>query len=501
MATDSIEDTYASYLTDESRKSGVVPERMYFPESTEEVASVLAEVHERGEAITISGARTGIAGGAVAAAKNLLVLDGLKKAVSLRQSPDGNWFASTGAGTTLSDLKDALRSTEPDGLFYPVDPTETSASVGGTIATNASGARTLKYGPTRDWVNRITAVLADGSILTIERGNGAMDGEALDILQSDGSQLVVPLCPVAQPPTKHTAGYCVTPEMDPIDLFIGGEGTLCIVTEAELRLATLPGARLCLVLFLTEDEPAGIVADLLPLGPAAVEYMDSQSLDLLRESKSRNEDAGAVPEMPKEARAALYVEFEGEDDAGIEEIFGRLEGLLDRHGVAEEQTWAGFDQADMDAMKAFRHALPERINTIIGERKRGLPDLTKVGTDMAVPFDALGEMLGTYKEHLKKTSLEYCVFGHIGNAHLHVNILPRSMEEVETAYSLYRQFAELAVKLGGSVAGEHGIGRLKKRFMDIQYSAEELLAMARIKRSLDPDEVLNPGVMYDFDAP
>ena len=497
VARESIEDTYAPYLTDESRKSGIVPDRVYFPVSTNEVASVLTEVRGRGEAITISGARTGIAGGAVAAARNLMVLDGLKKPTTLRRDADGNWYANTGAGTTLSELRDSLRTADTAGLFYPVDPTETSASVGGTIATNASGARTLKYGPTRSWVNRITAVLADGSILTIERGDGTLQGEELEILQSDGSRLLVPLRPVAQPPTKHTAGYCVTPDMDPIDLFIGGEGTLCIVTEAELKLAEVPGARLCLVLFLAADQPAGIVGDLLTLDPAAVEYMDSRSLGLLRESRSKQEDSGAVPDMPERAQAALYVEFEGKDDREIEETFGSLESILARHGIEEDQTWAGFDQSDMDAMKAFRHALPERINTIIGERKRGLPDLTKVGTDMAVPFGALGEMLAAYTEGLAKTGLEYCIFGHIGNAHLHVNILPRSMAEVDTAYGLYREFATLAIKHGGSVAGEHGIGRLKKQFMDIQYSAEDLHTMASIKRTLDPAGVLNPGVMYD----
>ncbi len=432
---------------------------------------------------------------AVAAAKNLLALDGLKNAVSLYQDRDGTWFARMGAGTTLSELAEALRSATPANLFYPVDPTETSASVGGTIDTNASGARTLKYGPTRNWVNSITAVLADGSVLTLQRGQTALDNGDLHISRSDGTRLIVPLRPVALPSTKHTAGYFVAPEMDPIDLLIGGEGTLCITTEAELKLATLPGARLCLVLFLSNEDPASIVGDLLSLRPAAIEYMDRRSLDLLRDAKNKNEDAGAVPDMPGLARGALYVEFEGQDDSEIEEIFGRLEVVLERHDISENQTWAGFDQSDLDAMKAFRHALPERINTIVGERKRGLPELTKVGTDMAVPFGALEEMLRTYATGLENSGLEYCVFGHIGNAHLHVNILPRSMAEVELAYGLYRRFAEAAVRLGGSVAGEHGIGRLKKQFMDIQYESSDLASMREIKKIFDPKGVLNPGVM------
>lgn len=486
------------YYTDESRKTGIEPEVIYFPTCTAEVSAALAEISKRGEKVTVSGARTGIAGGAVSAAGNLISLEMLKKPVEFSRLPDGTWSAKVAAGLSLSELYEAVRTTGPNGYFYPVDPTETSASVGGTIATNASGARTLKYGPTRNWVLGLTAVLADGAVVEMRRGEYEIVEGPLELTENGRSRGEHHLMPVTIPATKHTAGYYIAEGMDPIELLIGGEGTLCIITEADLKLSVTPGVRLSLVLFLPEDRPSGIVSELLSLEPAAIEYMDSRSLELLRKAKAADEDTGAVPDMPEDARAALYIELEGADDDAIDELYTRLEMILETHSIPEDHTWAGFEESDLEGMKKFRHALPERINTIIGQRKKDIPELTKVGTDMAVPIEALDAMLSEYSCGLSRAGLEYCVFGHIGNAHLHVNILPNSMEEVDIAYELYGSFAAKAVALGGSVAGEHGIGRLKKRFMDIQYSEFELVSMKATRSYFDPDGVLNPGVMFDI---
>jgi D-lactate dehydrogenase (cytochrome) len=331
----------------------------------------------------------------------------------------------------------------------------------------------------------------------LRRGGYELDAERLVLGRDFGQDIDVPIVPVPIPKTKHTAGYYIAPDMDPIDLFIGGEGTLIVVTEAVLKLAPVPAERLSLFLFLPEDEPSPLVTDLLDLAPAAIEYMDKRSLDLLRTAKDNDEDAGAVPDMPEDTAAALYVELEGDDDEDIDGLYGKLDTMLQEYSIPEECTWAGFDAADLEAMKAFRHALPERINTIIGQRKRDIPELAKVGTDMAVPVAALEKMLNTYSAGLENAGLEYCIFGHIGNAHLHVNILPRSMDEIDTAYGLYINFAKEAVRLGGSVAGEHGIGRLKTRFMPIQYSASQIEAFKQIKSALDPGWMLNPGVIFE----
>jgi D-lactate dehydrogenase (cytochrome) len=147
-------------------------------------------------------------------------------------------------------------------------------------------------------------------------------------------------------------------------------------------------------------------------------------------------------------------------------------------------------------MKAFRHALPERINSLVAYRKQNIKELTKIGTDMAVPDKYLSKIIKFYKKELEKNSLEYYIFGHIGNAHLHVNILPKNIDELKLAKEIYKRFAKKVVKYRGSVSAEHGIGRLKKEFLLIQYNKREINIMKEIKATLDPESILNYGVLF-----
>jgi D-lactate dehydrogenase (cytochrome) len=232
------------------------------------------------------------------------------------------------------------------------------------------------------------------------------------------------------------------------------------------------------------------------LSPTALEYMDPNSLSLLRQFREQQGDSSSVPALPEDARQTLYIEAGLASEEEMDLFAEKLELVLADHGLSMDEVWAGFTAREREAMKKFRHALPERINAIISERKRRMPDLTKVGTDMAVPLDSLGEMMEAYRSSLAQAGLEYCIFGHIGNGHVHVNILPRSPEDQTKAWDLYRDYAKKAVSLEGSVAGEHGIGRLKRKFMEIQYTGQEMTRMRSIKNCLDPDGRLNPGVMF-----
>jgi D-lactate dehydrogenase (cytochrome) len=500
-----IEESYWTYTSDESRMTGGMPSVIYMPRTPLEVAAAVAETAADGECITVSGGRTGLVAGAVPPeGSRLLSLDWVTGTPELRFDEGAqSWTVRAPAGVRLEQLQSALRTGEvtspgsgdpPTDLFYPVDPTETSASLGGTVATNASGARTLFYGPTRDWVVGVTVVLPDGRSLTIRRGDTIASGNRLAI----GDDLSFTFLPVASPATKHTGGYHLQEGMDLIDLFVGGEGTLAVVTEVELRLAKRPLQTLGLVVFPRTECCSQIVAAIQSderLTPLALEYMDRRSLELLRAYRAEQGESSGVPVFADEAVEALYVEAGMEDDEALEEFTLHLEDALSGCEVSMDHVWAGFSQSEIQSMKRFRHALPERVNAIIGERKREVPELTKVGTDMAVPLQALPEMMASYRDGLASAALEHVIFGHIGNGHLHVNILPRSAAEREQAWELYHSFAEHAVKLGGSVSAEHGIGRLKKSFMNLQYTGEELSTMRKVKQAFDPAGTLNPGVM------
>lgn len=514
--TDRIEREYAPFLHDEARINPAIPELLFFPETTAETAQAVRQCMLENRSVTVSGGRTGIGGGAVPSDKSSAVvsLERIQPPVSLaRDNADDSWYARAGAGLKLQDLLTVLTKKRyssdqdaPDGLFFPVDPTETSATLGGMAATNASGARTLYYGAMRKWVRGVTVVLADGSVLKLTRGCYVRNKETgiltipADTEASNGTeQYEIPIRPINIPATKHTAGYYLAENTDAVDLFIGSEGTLGIITELELNL-TLPGREnLYTVLFMSHDNPVRLVETLTnaPNLPAvAMEYMDSASIDLLRQFRNEQGEASGVPELPEKTEAALYLEYNFESEKSKRNGIERLAALLRSAGVSPDSTWAGFSNRTLTDMKKFRHALPERINSIIASRKQSIPELTKIGTDMAVPLKQLGAMLDEYRTTFREEKLDFCIFGHIGNGHVHVNILPETKTEMEKGWKAYMELARSVRQKEGSICAEHGIGRLKRKLLPIQFTKEEIACMKEVKNILDPEGRLNPEVLF-----
>lgn len=503
-----IEQEYAPFLSDEARISPAAPDLLYFPETSGEAAEAVLACRKERKKCTLSGGRTGIGGGAVPSerTKAVISLERIQPPVSIEWNREHDtWSARVGAGMRLQDLLTALqkkqyRSSEevPDGLFFPVDPTETSASLGGMAATNASGARTLYYGAMRKWVLGLTVVLADGSILRLKRNENISRDGSISLKTKTGT-IALPIRPVEIPPTKHTAGYFLQENTDLVDLFIGSEGTLGIVTELEIAL-TLPGKHnMYTVVFLREDKPESAVRGLLEareLPPVALEYMDKASLSLLRQFRTEQGDASGVPDLPRDVQAVLYLEYNFKTETELKEGAFALSDLLKSAALSPESTWTGFSARTLTAMKAFRHALPERINSIVAGRKQSIPDLTKIGTDMAVPFDSLKGMLEEYRQTISKEGLEFYIFGHIGNGHVHVNMLPRNRDEMEKGWALYTELARSVKSKGGSICAEHGIGRLKKKLLPIQFTKREIEDMKNVKNVLDPENRLNPDVLF-----
>jgi len=506
---DAIRQGYAQYLSDESRLSAARIEAVHFPATADDVAAAVRSALAAGHRVTVSGARTGITGAAVPVeAEEVIALERVRPRPAVRRGPGGRWFVHVGAGMTLADLTDALEHglcDYPDGrperaLFYPVDTTEVSAQLGGTIATNASGARTLHYGPTRRWVKALKVVTADGRILELERGQVCADDGRLRYRRDDGRIAEVETPDLPLPRTKHTAGYALGRDVDAVDLFVGSEGTLGIVIEADLWLAEKPANRLFLTQFLDDGRAAvrlvGACRTHPALDPIALEYIGPRAMALLREMGRQTPAYVEVSRLPADAQAALYLELPFEDERHLDAVHEALQQVLRDARLAPERSWAGFTERDLDEMKRLRHAVPETVNAIIGQRKLQVPDLHKVGTDMAVPPESMGEMLALYERRLEACGLEFVIFGHIGDGHLHVNILPRTADELARAKGLYGEFAREAVRLGGSVAAEHGIGRIKRELLPIQFAPEHLAAMHAVKRALDPAGTLNPGVLF-----
>jgi FAD/FMN-containing dehydrogenase len=433
------------YLTDASGYRGAA-ERIFLPSSEAEVAQILRDATALRKPVTIAGAGTGLTGGRVPHTGWLVCLERLTR-IEVHEG-----YAVCGAGALLRDVQAAAGPRQ----FYAPDPTETGASVGGSIATNASGSRSFLYGATRRHVRAIRVVLASGETLALRRGEKVPFG--------------VPVLP-ATGVKKNTAGYYLRPDIDYMDLFIGSEGTLGVVTEAELALLPTPRSLFTGVVFFESDEEALEAVDRWRPTPSLrmLEYLDRGSLDLLR---------GPFPEIPASARACVLIEREGEDADWLGDL---------------ETGWFAMSAADRERFRRFRHALPEAVNDLVRRR-----NLTKMGSDFAVPVERNREMLGVYRETLEREFPgQYVIFGHIGDAHLHVNVLPANEDEWKRAGGLMIEFARQAVGLDGTVSAEHGLGKRKRHLLSIQYTAAEIEIMKTVKRALDPDWLLGPGTLFE----
>lgn len=508
------------YLADESRRQGRA-EGMAFPASTAEVAAAVAEANRRGWTVTVSAARTGIAAGAVPEGGLLLSLERLNRITGLRQSADGQFFLRCEAGALLADVQKGVRAASfadaaewsdasklaLEGLkkkkhFYPPDPTETSAAIGGTVACNASGAHTFLYGPTRPYVQRLAVVLMDGRVLELERGTHRADADGcFGIEQADGTVARGKVPGYLWPRTKNSAGYFAAPAMDLIDLFIGSEGTLGIITEVEIRLIPAPETN-CGVMTFWPDEAAALRFTRalrerrVELGIEAIEYVDPNALAMLRERRAALGAASGVPAcLDAAAQSAIYLDV-GTAAADLPQVLAELAALVTACGGDPEQCWSAVERDERERLRIFRHALPETVNAKIAEARRLHPGITKLGTDMAVPDEHLERIMAVYREKLDAAGLVYVVFGHIGNNHLHVNILPRHPEDYRRGRELYHEFAKTVVGLGGSPAAEHGIGKLKTDFLEFLFGPDGIAEMRAVKRLFDPDFRLGPGILF-----
>lgn len=476
-----------NYLTDASNMKGGRAEKLFIPESIGDIVEIIREANEAGVAVTISGARTGTVGGAVPFGGYVISMERMNRIISLDRE---SRRAVVQPGVVLRDFQTAVAA---EGLFYPPDPTEWSCQIGGTVATNASGSRSFKYGATRRYVERLRIVLADGDVLDIVRGGGD------HLVTESGRSINVKLPTYSRPSVrKNVSGYFVEQPMDPIDLFIGSEGTLGVVIEIELSLLQKPeGFFSGIVFFESEGDLLAFVDEAKDLsftsqkgrlaagGPTVdaslIEYFDERSLKFISEK---------FPEVPSGMAGAIF--FEQETTSQNEDpVFETWNDLLEKHNAAIDQSWFATNEHDQERMREFRHALPVSVNEFIARHKQ-----RKIGTDMAVPDDKFSAFLRFYKTTLDASGLNYVIFGHIGDCHLHANLLPKNDEEAERARQIYGRCIAEAVMLGGCVSAEHGIGKLKAKYLNVMMGERYLNEMIELKRAFDPKGILGRGNMF-----
>ncbi|MHB1004542.1 MAG: FAD-binding oxidoreductase [Chloroflexota bacterium] len=410
--------------------------------TAEEVAAVLAIADRERVPVVPRGGGSGLAGGSVPTQGGIVLGTTLMNRILAVDTID--MVAVVEPGVVNAALQAAV---EAQGFFYPPDPASLRQStLGGNIATSASGPRCLKYGGTKDYVLALQVALPGGHLI---RAGGRM--------------------------IKSVAGY------DLVHLFTGSEGTLGVVTEATLRIIPLPKARgTVMAVFPRLDDASEAVTAILGAGvvPLALEMMDRSAV--------RCVEGYLHAGLPLDAEANLLIDVDGE----VESVARQVDIVADvclRGGAAEVQRAAG--KAESDMLWAARRAISPSL-------ARLKPN--KLGEDISVPRSAIPRMVRAVTAIAARHDLTIPLFGHIGDGNLHPNILCdlRDKEEMERVGKAAREIFDVALALGGTLSGEHGIGVLKKEFLPSALDPGSLALMRQIKAVVDPNNIMNPGKVY-----
>ncbi len=425
------------YNRDCSRRRGVEgrAEAVVLPGSAEEVAAVVSWCYAHDVPIVARGGGTGLVGGAVATHGG--VVCSMERLRAVRELEPSLWRMLPEAGVSTRHVQRLARE---NGLFFAPDPGAAEQSqIGGNVATNAGGPHALKYGVTGTWVAGLEAVLAPGELVQI----GGWAG-------------------------KDVAGYDIK------SLLIGSEGTLGLITAVRLRLLPAPEAALALMVFLrTRAEGCAAITALLAAGvrPSVLDFIDGDTLAMVA--------AGYPDELPEEVGFALIVEVDGTR----EEAESQRESVL--HALADTAL-AIREPSDAKALWRWRDGVNEVVTGVRG---------AKVSEDVVFPVERLGEGLERFAEIAARHGLRSCAWGHGGEGNVHATVLvdPARELELDVAEAVGEELFALVVSLGGSVAGEHGVGWLKRGRLESQWPARTLDLHEQIKLAFDPKGLLNPG--------
>jgi len=442
-----------------------LPDAVARPESAEEVSEILQSATSARTAVTPAGMQTSTTGASIAEGGILLSMRGLKPVLDIDRQAR---IVRVSAGAILGDVKRAVAA---EGLLFAPDPTsEEESSVGGAIACNASGARTLKYGATRDHVHAVKVVLASGEIATFRR----MGLE------------------------KNTAGYAFA--HDPVDWFVGSEGTLGVVVEAELSLLDLPQRVIGLEIGFADERTAlafVVAAREDPtVSPRCLEYFDQLAVGIARGAEISKSAAAAGADLVPASGTMVYLEQEIPEASGASDaILDAWLSLAAAHDSPDDGVRVFDGEQALATARRIRHAVPATMNErgslhrVAGGRK--------VSTDWAVPYRRLHEAITMSRELARRAGISQAVtYGHAGNGHPHQNYIARNAEELDAIERVVEKTLRSVVAMGGTVSAEHGIGKLKRQWLPLQTPPLAMGVMRAVKHELDPLGILAPGNIF-----
>ena len=436
------ESTRANYARGEDTYDPVLSQAVVFPETNEEVSKILNLCNEHKVPVVPFGTGTSLEGHVVGNVNGITIsLEKMNKVLSVNAS---DFDCRVQANVTRKQLNEYLRE---DGVFFPIDP-GADAALGGMAATSASGTMAVKYGTMRTIVTGLTVVLANGEI--IKTGGRAK---------------------------KSSAGYNLT------NLFIGSEGTLGIITEVQLRLSPIPENIMSAVCYFPDLDSAVLTAQEViqyGLNIARIEMLNKDQMEIsIKYSKLENAKASPT----------LFFEFHGSEDLNKETI--KIVEELSKNNGGSNFQWAESIEARNKLWKA-RHDVYYSVKALGNNMK-------VYSTDICVPISKLVECVSWAEKHVKEHGLIAPMVGHVGDGNFHSIILydPKDKEKQKLIREYSDKLIEKALELEGTITGEHGIGLQKKNYL-LKEHPDNLPAMKSIKRSMDPNNIMNPGKIFDL---
>jgi len=433
------------YAKDESSVEPHYPEVVVKAEAVGEVSEILCFANRERIPVTPRGGGTGLCGGAVPVYGGIIL--SLEKMNRIVELDEANLMVTVEPGVLIGDLHDYVQK---HGFLYPPDPGQKTGTIGGNISTNAGGMRGVKYGVTRDFVQGLEVALGTGEVIHL-------GGKAV----------------------KSSTGYSL------IDLVIGSEGTLGVVTQAILRLVPLPKINVTLYApYESFQDASRTVSEIIKnkIVPPAIEFVDQSSILVAERYLKR-------PMPRNDTLAYILIRIEGNDENAVSNDYqavgkicvnnNALDVLVADTKESQEKIWQG-RSCIIDAAKA------EGVIEVL---------------DCVVPRNRVPELIKGLNDISEKYGIECQNFGHAGDGNVHTNVLRKDMSDEEWNKKIPKLIDEvyrLSVSLGGTISGEHGVGLTRKRFLPMALEEKQIELMMTIKRGFDPNNILNPGKIFDF---
>jgi glycolate oxidase len=437
-------ESLALYSQDETEDLSFLPEVIVKPSDADQVSRIMKFANEYRIPVTPRGGGTGLSGGALPVHGGIVL--SMERFKRILEIDERNFQAVVEPGVFTQTFQEEC---ERRGLFYPPDPSSRGSShLGGNLAECAGGPRAVKYGVTKDYILGLEAVLPSGEII------------------NTGGRVL-----------KNVTGYNLT------QLIVGSEGTLAIITKIIFRLIPFPRHRkVLLVAFNSLEDPVAAVASIFQRGvtPSALEFMEKAAVKAAEMQLGKNFPNG-------NAEAQLLIEVDGNHEELLAKDIEIIAEVVERHGAID--VLLAEDRQKVEDVWALRRSMGEAVKKISTYKEE----------DTVVPRAALPQLIRGVKEICGKYGITSICYGHAGDGNVHVNILKDKMDDalwekhLDTAI---REIFQLTVALGGTISGEHGIGYSQKAYLPIALSASEMQLMRAIKRTFDPNTILNPGKIF-----